>query len=123
MTLTMVMKLWVVLIFICKLTGTTGNYSFVISPFVVWFHFLCHFSTLISPKFTYHYTFRSFLLGLFNIHVRRCLLCECVGQLVSLDPDVSFDPVEMNFSVCFSQLCQFPSYFFKEEYVYVAIFE
>jgi len=108
MTLTMVVKLWVVFISIFKLTATTGNYSFVISPFVVWFHSLCHFSTLISPKFTYHYTFRSFLLGFFNIHVRRSLLCECVWQFFSLNPDVSFDPAELNFSVCFSQLCQFP---------------
>jgi hypothetical protein len=110
MNLTMVMKLWVVFIFIFKLTATTGNYSFI-SLFVVWFHSLCHFATLISPKFTYHYTFCNILVGFFDVHVRRCLLCECVWQFFSLDPDVSFDPAEMNFSVCFSQLCQFPPYF------------
>jgi hypothetical protein len=32
-----------------------------------------------------------------------------------LDPAVSFNPVELNFPVCFSHLRQFHSYFYDEE--------
>ena len=48
-------------------------------------------------KFTYHYTFCNILVGFFDVHVRRCLLCECVGYLVSLDHDVNLDPSELKF--------------------------
>jgi hypothetical protein len=40
-----------------------------------------------------------------------------------LDPDVSFNTAELNFPVCFSYLHQFPSYFFDEEGLDVAIFK
>jgi hypothetical protein len=58
---TMDMNLWVTFIFIFSLSATTGKYYFVISPFVVCSHSLCHFSTLISPSSLLTTSFVTFL--------------------------------------------------------------
>ena len=59
--ITMVVKLWVMFIFIFNLSVTIGKYSFLIFPFVVWSHSLCHFSTLISLSSLITTLFRTFL--------------------------------------------------------------
>ena len=47
-------------------------------------------------KFTYHYTFWNFIVAIYDVRFLRCLLCECAGQLVSWDHDVSLNPYPNN---------------------------
>jgi len=58
---TMFVKVWIVFIFIFKLSATTGMYYFVISSFVVLFQSLCYYSTFISPSSLITTIFENFL--------------------------------------------------------------
>jgi hypothetical protein len=120
---TMEVKLWVMFILIFNLPATTGNHSFVFFPFVVWSHSDCHFPTLISLS-----SLITTLVGTFSWHSLMsgfvaASFASGSGSSCSLDPDVRLDPAELNFSVCFFHLRQFPSYFFNEECVDIVNFK
>ena len=102
----MVVRIGVIFMFMPNLSATTGKYSFVIEPFVVRSHSRCHVSTHLT-ELTHHYTLWDFLVALYKVRIRRCLLCKCVSQLVPLDPDVSFNRAEFNCPICCSHLRQF----------------
>jgi len=102
----MVVRFCVIFMFMLNLSATTGKYSFVIAPFVVRSNSRCHVSTLISLSSSLHW---DFLVALYKVRMRRCLLCKSVSQLVPLDPDVSFNPAEFNCPIC-SHLRQFLPY-------------
>ena len=81
---------------------------------------LCYSSGIFVHK---NQSFWIFILEFFEFHVRRCLLCQFVGLLVSLYCDISLDPAELSFPVCFPHFCQFHSNLFREIYVDVPFFK